>query len=55
MQTKSMLTPARQEGILFRTARSVGMWFSRALDAIGQSYAHPEADHWSDWPRFPPC
>ena len=55
MQTKSTQTPARHEGTLFRTARAVGRWFSRAVNAIAQPYAHPEADHWSDWPRFPPC
>jgi len=24
------------------------------VNAIGQPYAKPETDHWTDWPRFPP-
>jgi hypothetical protein len=54
MQTTSMQTPGRQDRTLRRTARTVRQWFSRALNAIGQPYANPEADHWTDWPRFPP-
>ena len=54
MQTTSMQTPARRDGTLLRTARVVGRWFSRAVNAIGQPHANPEADHWADWPRFPP-
>jgi hypothetical protein len=54
MQTTSTQTPARRDRTLLRTARAVGKWFSRALNAIGQPYANPEADHWADWPRFPP-
>ena len=52
MQTKQ--TPARRDGTLLRTVRVVGRWFSRVVNAIGQPYARPEADHWTDWPRFPP-
>jgi hypothetical protein len=54
MQTASMQTPVRRDGTLRRTARAVGRWFSRAVNAIGQPYAKPEADHWADWPHFPP-
>jgi hypothetical protein len=54
MQTTSMQTPARRDGTLLRTVRAVGRWFSRAVNAIGQPNANPEADHWADWPRFPP-
>ena len=54
MQTTSLQTPARRDRALLRTARAVGKWFSRALNAIGQPYANSEADHWEDWPRFPP-
>jgi hypothetical protein len=54
MQTTSTQTPARRDGTLRRTARAVGRWFSRAVNTIGQPYAKPEADHWADWPRFPP-
>jgi hypothetical protein len=54
MQRTSMQTPARRGGTLLRTARAVGRWFSRAVKAIGQPYANPNADHWADWPRFPP-
>jgi len=51
MQTKQ--TPARRDGTLFRTVRAVGRWFSRVV-AIGLPDARREADHWTDWPRFPP-
>ncbi|MBV8131533.1 MAG: hypothetical protein JO282_03335 [Alphaproteobacteria bacterium] len=54
MQTTSKQTSARQDGALFRTARAVGRWLTRAVNAIGQPYAKPEDDHWTDWPRFPP-
>jgi hypothetical protein len=54
MQTISMKTPARHDGTLRRTARVVGKWLSRAVNAIGQPYANSEADRWTDWPRFPP-
>jgi hypothetical protein len=54
MQTTSMQTPVRRDGTLLRTARAVGRWFSRAVNAIGQPYSKPEADHWADWPHFPP-
>ena len=54
MQTTSMQTPARRDGTLLRTVRAVGRWFSRAVNAIGQPNANPEADYWADWPRFPP-
>ena len=54
MQTTSTQTPVRWDGTLLRTARVVGRWFSRAVNAIGQPYAKPEADHWADWPHFPP-
>ena len=54
MQTTSIQTPGRRDGTLLRTARAVGRWFSRAVNAIGQPYAKPEADHWADWPHFPP-
>ena len=54
MQTTSTQTPARRDRTLLRTARAVGRWFSRAVNAIGQPYAKPETDHWADWPRFPP-
>jgi hypothetical protein len=54
MQTTSMQTPVPRDGTLLRTARAVGRWFSRAVNAIGQPYAKPEADHWADWPHFPP-
>jgi hypothetical protein len=54
MQTTSMQTRVRRDGTLLRTARAVGRWFSRAVKAIGQPYAKPEADHWADWPHFPP-
>jgi len=54
MQTTSMLTPARRGRTLLGTARAVRKWLSRAVNAIGQPYANPNADHWSDWPRFPP-
>ena len=54
MQTTSMQTPVLRDGTLLRTARAVGRWFSRAVNAIGQPYAKPEADHWADWPHFPP-
>jgi hypothetical protein len=52
MQTRQ--TPARRDGTWLRTARAVGRWFSRVVNEIGQPRARPEADHWSDWPRFPP-
>ena len=52
LQTKQ--TPARRDGTLFRTERAVGRRFSRVVNAIGQPYARPEADHWTDWPCFPP-
>jgi len=54
MQTTSTQTPARRDRTLLRTARAVGRWFSRAVNAIGQPCAKPETDHWADWPRFPP-
>jgi hypothetical protein len=56
MQTTSMQTPVRRDGTLLGTgtARSVGRSFSRAVNAIGQPYSKPEADHWEDWPHFPP-
>jgi hypothetical protein len=54
MQTVSMQTPVRRDGTLRRTARAVGRWFSRAVSAIGQPHAKPEADNWADWPHFPP-
>jgi hypothetical protein len=54
MQAKQTQTPARRVGTLSRTARTVGRWFSRVINAIGQPYARPEADHWADWPRFLP-
>ena len=54
IQTTSMQTLVRPDGTLLRTARAVGRWFSRAVNAIGQPYAKPEADHWADWPHFPP-
>jgi hypothetical protein len=54
MQTKPMQIPARRDGTLFHTARAVRRWLSRVINAIGQPYARPEADHWADWPRFPP-
>jgi hypothetical protein len=54
MPTTSIQTPVRRDGTLLRTARAVGGWFSRAVNAIGQPYAKPEADHWADWPHFPP-
>jgi hypothetical protein len=54
MQTTSMQTPVPRGGTLLRTARAVGRWFSRAVNAIGQPYAKPEANHWADWPHFPP-
>jgi hypothetical protein len=54
MQTNRMQTPARPVGSLSRTARSVSRWFSRMINAIGQPHPRREADHWADWPRFPP-
>jgi hypothetical protein len=54
MQTTSMQTPVGPDGTLLRTARAVGRWLSRAVNAMGQPYAKPEDDHWADWPRFPP-
>jgi hypothetical protein len=54
MQTTSMQTPMPRDGTLLRTARAVRRWLSRAVNAIGQPYAKPEADHWADWPHFPP-
>ena len=54
MQTTSMQTPVPRNGTLLRTARAVGRWFSRAVNAIGQPYSKPEPDHWADWPHFPP-
>ena len=33
---------------------SIGRWFSRSVNALGQPYANAEADRWFDWPRFPP-
>ena len=54
MQTTSMQTPPRRDGALLRTAQAVRGWFSRAVNAMAQPYAKPEADHWADWPRFPP-
>jgi hypothetical protein len=54
MQTTSMQTPVRPDGTLLRTARAVGRWLSRAVNAMGQPDAKPEDDHWADWPRFPP-
>ena len=47
MQTTSTQTPVHRDGTLLRTARAVGRWFSRAVNAIGQPYAKPEADHWA--------
>ena len=47
MQTTSLQTRVRRDGTLLRTARAVGRWFSRAVNAIGQPYAKPEADHWA--------
>ena len=43
MQTTSMQTRVRRDGTLLRTARAVGRWFSRGVNAIGQPYAKPEA------------
>jgi hypothetical protein len=54
MQATSMQTPVRRDGTWLRTARAVGRWFSRAVNAIGQPYSKPEPDHWEDWPHFPP-
>ena len=54
MQTASMHTATRWGGALVRTVRAIGRWFSRAVNALGQPYANAEADHWFDWPRFPP-
>jgi hypothetical protein len=54
MQTTSTQTPARRDRTLLGTARAVGRWLSRAVNAIGQPHAKPENDHWADWPRFPP-
>ena len=54
MQTTSTQTPARRDGTFLHVARALGRWFSRAANAIGQPAAKPEADHWADWPRFPP-
>jgi hypothetical protein len=54
MQTNVIQTPARRVGTLSRTARTVGRWVSRVINAIGQPYARPKADDWTDWPRFPP-
>jgi hypothetical protein len=49
-----METPARRGRILFRTKSAVGRWFSRVVNALGQSSTRPEDGHWADWPRFPP-
>jgi hypothetical protein len=54
MQTTSMQSPAQRGRTLLRTARAVRKWFSRAVNAIGQPYANPDASAWTDWPRFPP-
>jgi hypothetical protein len=54
MQTTLVQPPARHDGALFRTARVVGKWLSRAVNAMGRPYANSEADDWTDWPRFPP-
>ena len=54
MRTTPTQTLARRDGALLRTARAVGKWLSRAVNAIGQPHAKPEDDHWADWPHFPP-
>jgi hypothetical protein len=55
MQTTSTQTPVRRDGTLLpKAAGAVGRWFSLAVNAIGRPYAKPEADHWADWPHFPP-
>ena len=54
MQTTSTQTPVRRDGTLLPKAGAVGRWFSLAVNAIGRPYAKPEADHWADWPHFPP-
>jgi len=54
MQAKQTQTPARWDVTLSRTARTVGRWLSRVINAIGQPNERSEADHWADWPRFPP-
>jgi hypothetical protein len=52
MQTTSMPTSDRHDGALRRTARVIGKWFARAVNAIGKP--NTESGRWSDWPRFPP-
>ena len=47
MQTTSTQTPVRRNGTLLPKA-------GVAVNAIGRPYAKPEADHWADWPHFPP-
>ena len=54
MQTTLMNAPERHDGALRRTARAVGKFLLRAVNAMGEPYAHSNPDRWSDWPRFPP-
>jgi hypothetical protein len=54
MQTTSMHTPARRGGALVRTARAVGRWFYRSVNALGKPYENADADGRLGWPRFPP-
>jgi hypothetical protein len=54
MQAKQTQTSARSDGTLSRAARTVGRWLSRVINAIVQPNERSEADHWADWPRFPP-
>ena len=54
MKTTSLHTPVRRGGVLVRTVRTVGRWFSRSVSALGQPYADADADRSFDWPRFPP-
>jgi hypothetical protein len=54
MQTTSTQTPARRGGTLLHIARALGRWFSWSAKTIGQPSAKLAADHWADWPRFPP-
>jgi hypothetical protein len=55
MQTTTLKSnSARHDGALRRTARAVGSFFAKAVNAMGAPYAVSEADRWSDWPRFPP-
>lgn len=53
MQT-TLMNADRHDGTLRRTARAVGKWLLRAVNAMGQPYADADPDRSSDWPRFPP-